>query len=317
MDDRRQPTRGDKTKTKAPVRTMLPSPIVLFLDLDGTLIGDIVHLMAEREILTTFCPGPVSLRDLRAAHISRMRFGVIRPRFDSFIRRVEKCNRDSNHHVQLFIYTASEHSWAMYIVGIIEAALGHRFNRPIFTRNHCISVGDGTFEKILAPLFQSVVSSLRRKSYNASVKSLEGRVAIVDNTPTVIRSQLDRARLITCPTYSFVLAFDVLRLIGIEVLQVKYEAIARVLVDFGMYPDSGEKNSGVPRNCRHFMHVYYASLVARLKKTTRAENGAEIRDRFWVRLKSALLSPTLVGSLDPQRVKAIERHLTRPSLSAP
>lgn len=292
-------------------RANLPAPLVLFVDLDGTVIGDVSHLSAEKEIAAALCPGSATLKELKASHVSRMRFGVVRPRLDSFLRRVEQCNNGtSGRRVELFVYTASEHSWALYVTGIIETAVGFRFNRPIFTRNHCHPAGDGTFHKTLSPLLPAVVKSLRRKGYGGlTVPALEGRVALVDNNPTVIRSSVDRVRLITCPTYNFVMAFDVIRLVSIDVLQARYEQLARMLAALGMYPTPGEKDSGPPRSCRHFLKVYYASLVSRLRQTTRAQNGAEIRDRFWVRMRSAVLSPALVESFDVPHVKAIDRRV--------
>lgn len=302
-----------KTQSMTRPRNRQPVPLVLFLDLDGTIIGDILHVVAEKEIIATFCPGSAAaVKEMKASHVSRMRYGVVRPRFDSFLRRVEQCNKDpTGPRLELFIYTASEHSWAVYVVAIIEAAIGFKFNRPLFTRNHCHPLGDGTFHKTLAPLLPSVVGSLRRKGYTLSVAALDGRVALVDNNPSVIRTSTDRVRLITCPTYNFVLAYDVLRQVDIDVMQSKYDQIADLLVSYGMYPGSGEKDSGTPRSCRHFLRVYYAGLLARLRKTTRAENGAEIRDRFWVRLRTALLSPSMVQSFDQQHVKAIEKHVAR------
>lgn len=296
-----------------PSRPRTPAPLVLFLDLDGTVIGDVLHLSAEREIVTAMCPGAAALKEMRASHVSRMRYGVVRPRLDSFLRRIEQCNKGpTGSRIELFVYTASEHTWALYVTSIIETAVGFRFNRPIFTRKHCHPVGDGTFHKTLTPLLPAVVSSLRRKGHaGLTVAALEDRVALVDNNPTVIRSAVDRVRLIPCPTYNFVLAFDVIRLVNIDVLQAKYEQIARTLAALGMYPGPGEKDSGTPRSCRHFLRVYYASLVTRLRRTTRAENGAEIRDRFWVRLRSAILSPVLISSFDATHVKAVDRHVRK------
>lgn len=282
------------------------APLVLFIDLDGTILGDISHLLAERDVVTVFCPGPASMKALRASHVSRMRYGVVRPRLDSFLRRLEQCNKDATgRHIETFVYTASEPAWAAYVVGIIEIALGFRFNKPVFTRRNCQAMANGTFQKALTPLLPTVVSSLRRKGYGLTLAGLEGRVALVDNNPTVIRSAVDRVRLITCPTYNFVQAFDVLRLVDIDVMQAKYELIAQLLASLGMYPDTRP-----PRSCRHFLRIYYAGLMARLRKTTRAENGAEIRDRFWARLRSAILSPSLVTSFDETHVKAIERHVS-------
>lgn len=300
-----------QTQTQgSPATAKLPTPLVLFLDLDGTIIGDVMHMVAEKEVVASFCQGPAAMKEMKASHISRMRYGVVRPRFDSFLRKVEDFNKSSSgHSIEIFIYTASEHAWAIYVVGIIEAAVGFRFNKPVFTRKNCHAVGDGTYHKSLTPLLPSVVTSLRRKGYGLTVAGLDGRVALVDNNPSVIRSPTDRARLITCPSYNFILAYDVIRLIDVDVVQAKYEQIAKVLAAFGMYPAVGEKDSGAPRSVRHFLRVYYASMVTRLRKTTRSENGAEIRDRFWVRLRSALLSPTLVSSFDVQQVKSIERHI--------
>lgn len=282
------------------------TPLVLFLDLDGTVIGDVMHLMVEKEVVSTFCPGKTTLKAMKSSHVSRLRYGVIRPRLDAFLRKVEQCNKESKERcIEIFIYTASEHTWALYISAAIEAAVGFTFNKPIFTRKHCHPLDDGTFYKTLAPLLPVVVSSLRRKGYTLTVSSLEGRVALVDNTPSVIRTPVDRVRLITCPTYNFVLAFDVIRLLDVDVLQVKYEQVARLLASLGMYPIAG----GVPRSCRHFQRVYYSALASRCRQATRAANGAEIRDRFWARLRSAVLSPRLVSSFDAPHIKSIDRHV--------
>lgn len=291
-------------------KTPVP-PIVLFLDLDGTVVGDVMHLVAERAILGQFSPSAAVFKQMKTSHVSRMKYGVIRPRFDSFLRRVELCNKDPSRsrHIELFLYTAGEDAWAAYIVSVIEAALGYVFNRPIFSRKHCKPGPDGAFFKQLAPLFPVVVTCLRRKGYTLTVASLEGRVALVDNNPTVIRTTTDRVRLITCKTYAFVLAFDVLRLVDIDVLQARYEQIASLLTSLGLYPEGREKDAGTPRSCRHFLRVYYSTLTSRLRKSTRADNGAEIRDRFWVRLRSAMLSPTLVSSLDATHVRSIDRQV--------
>lgn len=285
-------------------------PLVLFLDLDGTVVGDVMHIIVEKEIVSHFCPSPAAQKQMKASHVCRMRYGVIRPRLDSFLRRVEQCNKDPlrSRHIELFLYTAGEDSWAAYIVPVIEAALGFTFNRPIFARKNCLPGPDGAYFKQLTPLLPLVVTCLRRKGYSLTVSSLQDRIALVDNNPTVIRTTIDRVRLISCKTYNFVLAFDVLRLVDIDVLQSRYEQIARVLTSHGMYPASGEKDAGVPRSCRHFLRVYYGGLTSRLRRSTRADNGAEIRDRFWVKLRSAMLSPTLVSSLDASHVRAIQRN---------
>lgn len=281
------------------------TPLVLFLDLDGTVIGDVMHMLVEKEVVTAFCQGPAAFKAMKASHVSRMRYGVIRPRLDAFLRKVELCNKSKEHCVEIFIYTASEHTWALYITAVIEAAVGFTFNKPIFTRKHCHPLDDGTFYKTLAPLLPLVVSSLRRKGYTLTIPSLEGRIALVDNTPSVIRTHVDRVRLIGCPTYNFVLAFDVIRLLDVDVLQVKYQQVARLLASLGMYPVDG----GIPRSCRHFQRVYYSALASRCRQTTRAANGAEIRDRFWARLRSAVLSPRLVSSFDVSHIKSIVRHV--------
>lgn len=292
------------------IKRLMPQPLVIVIDLDGTVIGDILHAVAEREIVTSLCPDHAQARvQMKNEHTSRMRHGVVRPRFDAFVRKVEECNRGTGRHVELFVYTASEDNWALYVVSLLEAAVGFKVNRPIFSRKHCVPGPDGAFFKLLTPLCPSIVSSLRRKKYNISLLSLQENIILIDNNPSVIRTEQDKIRLVVCPTYNFLTAFDILSHVHVDIIHERYEAIARTLIPFGMYPASHEKDGGPPRSPRHFLRIYYSGLVERLKKTTRSGNGAELRDRFWVRMKNAIFNPSIVHTFDPSQVKTLNRRV--------
>lgn len=288
-------------------------PLVIFLDLDGTVIGDISHAVVEREMVKTFCKdAPAKVRAMRNSHIMRLRYGIIRPKFDAFVRRIESHNRDAvargGRKIELFVYTASEDAWAGYIIPCIETAVGFRFNRPIFSRRHCEAGSDGSFFKSLGPLLPTVAAALRRKGH-ARLKpaDLEGRVALVDNNPTVLRTEIDRARLVSCPTYGFAAVFDVLGQLDVTVLQENYVRIAKALATFGMYPADEDQ----PRSSRHFMRAYHSALVTQLRKTTRPENGRELCDRFWIRLRSALIGTKPVSDFRAGSVRLVNRQVAQ------
>lgn len=288
-------------------------PLVLFLDLDGTVIGDMYHLDAERELVARFCPGLTVPRMMRSAHVEAMRSGIMRPRFEDFMRKIQETNLDPDRtrHIQVFVYTASEDRRATYIISLLEDALGPEFtfNRPIFSRQYCIfsTTGRWSYLKNLAPLLPTVVATLRRKGYSVSVDGLKNRIALVDNTPDVVDNATDDyLRLITCPTYQFGWAYDVLRFVGINKLLANYRQIMGILAERGMYPP---RTGTVPSSCRHFLSVYYTFLAARIADAARLEglNGnAALSDRFWARLQAATLG---VRTFDPRHVMVIDRKV--------
>ena len=161
-------------------------PRVLLLDLDGTMVGKVMSAACEVELLRlTGAARGARMKAARDEIVARLRYGIIRPHLEAFCR-----NAAAAGDVELFVYTASEATWATFLVGCVEAALGTKFNRPIFTRNHCVSSPTSPvpeLRKSIARVLPAVAARLRRKYPGVrSAADLRDRVALVDNTPGIL-----------------------------------------------------------------------------------------------------------------------------------
>ena len=103
------------------------TPIVILLDLDNTIQGDISHQLQEYnllELMRNNVPGCSKLRQNKKDVMNDMRKGLLRPYFKRFIIKMKQ--RFPN--VEFFVYTASESNWAHYIIKIIEQTLELNLN---------------------------------------------------------------------------------------------------------------------------------------------------------------------------------------------
>lgn len=91
-------------------------PLVVVLDLDGTIIGDITPQIVSWEICNDIKSSGggnfYKPKDLYA----KLQGGIIRPYFAEFIKSLKK----NIPNIEFFIFTASEKKWAMNIIGYIE-----------------------------------------------------------------------------------------------------------------------------------------------------------------------------------------------------
>ena len=169
------------------------APLVILLDIDGTLIGDITPQILIYEILgklRQFTKCPYNLKDLQ----SRLNEGIIRPYFKSFFKEL------SDYGVEIFIYTASEKKWAEFIVKQIEASVGIKFNRPLFTRNNCQYTG-GEYMKKIGFVKPMVIKTLNRKYNTRFSPDLRNRIIAIDNRRVYFPE--DEKYLVLCDTYNY------------------------------------------------------------------------------------------------------------------
>ena len=351
-----------------------PVPLVILLDLDGTVAGRVGAVLAEYEIHRALgaaavassassrpggaaaprrprpgsAPQPPSSwggagaelrgdansanltnvsssshsggvqKSLRDAIVSRLRYGIIRPHVLEFCQGMKSVGGTSG--VELFVYTASEASWANFFVPCVESALGMRFNRPILTRDHCVRQGaDGTsIRKTIDGLRPILLRSLRRRYPGLrTVGDLSGRVLLVDNTPDVMADPRENARLVVCPTYPYAYVYDVLCRVPVDSLHSLFSRLVPVLVRNGMFPNgpwtfygdaaaasaarppmSGVASPGAPGrggvvvrrldSFGRFAAVYYRRLARLLEAAADPNDQALARDRFFLRLLNAV-----------------------------
>jgi hypothetical protein len=278
-------------------------PLVVLLDLDGTLVGKVSSVLCEYQLLQqlSLLSGPgirrpasapaasapasaavqtVQERVLRDAIVSRLRYGIIRPNVLRFCKEVGP-------RVELFVYTASDAAWANFFVPCVEAALGIKFNRPIFTRDQC----SRDMRKSIDRLLPQISRSLRRR-YPAAAASLRDRVLLVDNTPDVMAAPVEASRVVVCPTYGYSYNYDVLRHVPVDLLHTGFERIAPMLERYGLFP------TGVrPDSFQRFASAYYRRL-SRTMEATLAPNLSQIAgDKFFLRLLHAVNSSASKGEL--------------------
>jgi hypothetical protein len=304
-------------------------PLVLLLDLDGTMIGHIGCVLCEYEL---HCAGKVGggtgtagggvPKAVRDSIVSRLRYGIVRPYLDQFCKTAAAAGKGGGgRRVELFVYTASEAGWAAFIVPCVEAAIGMRFNRPLFTRRNCAAAPD--MRKSLSALRPLLVRALRPR-YPAlrTPKDLEGCVALVDNTRHVLADPLESARLIPCSTYTYRYVYDVLRLADVDVLHTRFAHVAAVLAEHGMFPAGALRQLS---SYQQFAATYYRHLAAlvdaaaapnaRLLHGTRAAQGqgqGQGGDTFWLHLGAAISRASRTPSdvaLSDADVRTINREL--------
>lgn len=293
------------------------APRVLLLDMDGTIIGDVLPQVCEYEILNEFDArgkGNYSVSKLRAlrdsvtAHLAE---GVLRPYFAWFCSRVKAARP-----TEIFVYTASDPKWAAIVVPCIERLAGIRFARPIFTRKHCIITDRGEIRKSLRRVLPTVLTRLRRTSPDLTLKHLYDSVVMIDNNPLVMQgSPEDERRMVRCPTYDVRMPSDVLTHLSVDVVSKRYVRIAQVLERYDMFPAPFSQTR--PKSLLDFKVKYYSALSrAYASALSEMRDERTHPDTFWKRMGSALKHPRFLDLYGARTVVRLNTIASRTSTSS-
>lgn len=249
-------------------------PIVVLLDIDGTIIGDITTQVLEWEITSELNPG--KLKQLKIKIKEHLQGGLVRPHFADFITSI-KARHDN---VEFFVYTASDDKWANFLIPCIEQALSISISRPIFSRKHCI-MNSGTLYKSFSKVAPLIHTKLKKKYGNLQVKHILKNMMIIDNNNVLIDN---RKFCIHCSTYEWLDVYDVCRLL--EIKQNNFELLGRALKRYS-YIDS------VPHKLELLYSLYYTSLGKQFKTySTLKHELQEQRDKdtFWLQISTYMLN---------------------------
>lgn len=302
-------------------------PTVIVIDIDGTIVGSVAHLMTEFEVhVLTHTHAAASTssthstsssrcgrKQMRDSIVDRLRYGIIRPQFAEFVRW---CQRERGH--EIFIYTASTLPWASFLVPCIEDAIqspsspaqtqsrrsAPTFNRPIFARNRCLVTESGALRKSIDRLRPQIFGALKGRYPDLrSPDMLTHRMVMIDNTADIMATARDAQTLVVCPTYQFLYAYDVLTTLTPALLHGKYAAIAQML----HIPCTGVHD---------FLAAYYAILAREAAAASSSSNLRAMRkDRFWSVMRDALAKFVKSAAVrrklpfTPERVVAINRYV--------
>jgi hypothetical protein len=237
---------------------MQQPPLVILLDIDGTVIGDITPQVMIYDLVNRMkshsrtpsakgvtCPS-FPVKEVR----EKLQDGIVRPHFHTFITEMTKRG------IELFVYTASEKKWAEFIVKQIEAAFDFKFNRPLFTRDQC-HVVNGEWTKRISTVLPSIVRTLNKKhSVKFKVKDVVDNIIAIDNNR--VYSRQDSDRLLLCPTYKYTSPENIAYVIN----KRSYDAYAPAIhQSINAYMDNYKPFKNFMRFERQFYQMYVNALT--------------------------------------------------------
>lgn len=181
-------------------------PIVLLLDLDRTMIGDIVPQSEEFHIIKDI-NYELKILDKKTMPFNfkrlqkELRENIIRPYLLKFLNLARSYNN-----VEIFVYTASEDKWAKTIIPQIEKAMNFKFNRPILTRNNTL-IKNNNFRKSIKNVKSKIFKSIKKKYGLKNMEELK-YITLFDDTKNVL---LENRLHIKVPPYNYLYQIDYLR----------------------------------------------------------------------------------------------------------
>lgn len=241
-------------------------PLVLIIDLDGTIIGDISPQIARYEIHALFHKKPSCQIPLLFGEFEK---GLLRENFKSFLHELKKVYGKN---LEIFIYTASEKKWGAFILRVIEKFIAHDFNRPFFTREHCI-MKDTKWTKSISKILPTIFKKIKHKYPLLTLNELKEQTMFIDNNKT-IKDDHEKQKLLKCPTYGYFQPCDALN--GVTITEKTIANVSQVLMKYGFL-------ARIHTSVNLFYSEYYANL-SMLYKTCHIEREKR-NDPFWKHLE--------------------------------
>jgi len=237
-------------------------PMCIVLDLDGTIIGDIIYQVMLYDVFEecklqkvhTACTNKIK-KELQEQVKYALTKGMVRPHFKSFMRKVQSMG------AEVFIYTASEKKWANYVVPLLEKECDVSFARPLFTRVEC---PDG--KKLLNNIMPKILKYYRKK-YDKSIteEAIRSRLCMVDNND-VYPDPADAAFMVKCPTYDMFVPVNLPSILSFT----KYPDAKKVIMSYSkkymdVMPISGGAN-GKKLSSQMKQHIFEKNFYSQYLK---------------------------------------------------
>ncbi len=259
--------------------------------MDGTIIGNITPQICEWNMISSYARPKMA--QFKKSLETQLNNGLIRPGFVTYLDYLKL-----QHDCEIFMYTASEHKWAHFIIPCIEKAIGTQFHKPYLTRNHCTLLSNG-YIKSLSEILPIIYSNLSKEKYKGlELADLKNQIVLIDNN-RVLENHED-SKLIFCPTYKYTDVYDVLRLLTEDTLIRNYLQIAEILETFGLFPNTETK---------HFsFHTFKALYYSTLADVTKNCIKFTVKDEFWPKL-GKIMSAIKYSDMNDSVIKNINLRL--------
>lgn len=242
--------------------------LIVFIDIDGTIVGDITYQVLEWEILSTITPKKVA--GFRSKLAQSLKDGMLRPYLSDFM------SSTAPPQTYIFAYTASDDKWAAFLVPVIEQVTGVKFMRPILSRKNC-GFHSNTYTKSLSLACKLIHRTIKKELPKISLSQLERSCVLIDNNNTLLES---RSKWISCPTYNHTQPTNVLSMLTEDEIQANLKDIITILEQYG-FNDLSSQSS-----LRMFYSAYYLKL-AKLYKTHSTSSESR-RDDFWLKAANVM-----------------------------
>ncbi len=238
------------------------TPLVLLIDMDGTIIGDATPLACQHELECN-----VKSTSKRGLETYPFQSSLVRPHIESFLKYVtSECN------CVCFVYTAAELQWASKVIACFEKEVGVKFCRPIFARKDCTLVGN-----VYRKSIQHISPKLRAVLKKRNQRLLEQNVVLIDNNDVLLPDS--DYRRILCPTYDARVPMDVLKRLEMQEIRGNVHAVARILFKYGFITKSSY------RSIDEMLSSYYLSIAKALYEGGRTHDRRTC-DTFWLDMES-------------------------------
>jgi hypothetical protein len=267
----------------------IATPMIVIIDLDGTIIGDITPQIISYELTNALkkvnVKNPFDIGEFRA----KLKNGLMRPYFATFIRGL-KANYPT---IEFFIYTASEKTWAEFVIKNIEKVLGIKFNRPIMSRNYCLNQ-DKEYKKGLQYISPTLIKCLK-KTYKIQFtkNDLLRNLLIIDNN-NVYQAE-EQKHLLICPTYNYRVAENIIANITSDIYKTHYNIINTTLRRYIPLSNTSDFNL-----FQKEFYTYYVHYLTSIIKT----NARYSNDKYWLHLKDIIITQN-IQKLDDRNIRYI------------
>ena len=256
-------------------------PMVILLDFDGTLVGDVEWLASEYTLFQNQAVAkPVKYQPAYVAQ--DLDNGLIRPHLREFLVMA----KERYPQLEFFVYTASETEWAEFIIPRVEQRLGIKFHRPFFTRAHCL-LRQGSYIKSLDTVRPVIFKRLAKAYHLKSAADIQSLI-LIDNTPNVLT---DSRVQVVCPTYDYQYPVDLTRQIPMTTLESFIPWLRPLVAPTKRF-----------KNMQQFW-FYFHRFMAELYLKSYNANKQFLRDHYWKRVTQAF-SETDLSKLDSYELKA-------------
>ena len=272
-------------------------PYIFILDIDHTIIGDVLSIHNEYELLNIISYKLNKSIDI----VDELNDGLLRPYFKDFIQFI-KTKYDN---IELFVYTGGSHRWVNNaIIPNIEKAINTNINKPYFTREN---MNNDEYDKILGNIYDVIIDNLKSKypllNQDKYIKYVfNNQLIFIDDIKNNLKDYPEKQ--ILCPKYKYIDYYDVIKKIKIK-YDIKDEVFnSTKLLSYcndNEIPIYNENGSLLQKNKKYQMllNKYY-------KKKYSLFNNEYIKDTFF---KTLIFIMKSFKSLNNKKIELINKKL--------